>query len=82
MPPTNTRLDALKTAAKKVANKAAGTFIGNKMTNATVKPKPVSEANSRYVKETIIPQQKKKRNIDEWIKTNTVKWNTIKDLNY
>ena len=61
MPPTNTRLDALKTAAKKVANKAAGTFIGNKMTNATVKPKPVSEANSRYVKETIIPQQKKKK---------------------
>ena len=53
---TKTRLDALKTASKKVlykAVKATDKFIGKKVADKTVKPKPVPAGYLRYVKEII-----------------------------
>ena len=46
---TNTELDALKTASKKVAHKAAaatGQFMGKKTADKIVKPKPLLTGNS------------------------------------
>ena len=46
---TKIGLDALKTASKKVVHKAAEAtyeFIGNKITDKIVKPKPVSDIYS------------------------------------
>ena len=51
---TLTRLDATKTASKKVVHKRAeaiGELIGNKIDKVIVKPKPISDENSRNVKE-------------------------------
>ena len=51
---TKTGLHVLKTVSKKVVHKAAERtveFIGNKMADKIAKRKPVSEANSRDVKE-------------------------------
>ena len=50
---TKRRLDAIKTASKKVAHKEAEAireFIGNKIADKTVKQKPVPQANfvSKY----------------------------------
>ena len=59
---TKTGLHALKTALKKVVHKAAeatGEFIGNKVADKIVKPKPAPEANSRNKKEIIIPPEKR-----------------------
>ena len=59
---TKTRLDALKTASKKVIHKAAeatSESIGNKITDKIVEAKPVPETNSRYIKEIITPSEKK-----------------------
>ena len=72
--PTKTALDALKTASEKIVHKAAearGEFIGNKITDNIVKPKPVPDANSRNVEEIFIKR----------IKTSIIKWNTLKYLN-
>ena len=58
---TKTGLDALKTATKKVAHKAAeakGKFIGNKIGDKIVKPKPAPDVNSRNDEEIIIPLEK------------------------
>ena len=58
------RQDALKTTSKKVIHKAAeagGEFIGNKITDKTVKQKPLPAKNSRNVEEIIIPPEKKKK---------------------
>ena len=57
---TKTRLDALKTTTKKVALNAAeatGEFLGSKVADKIVKPKNVSEANSKNVQEVIILPQ-------------------------
>ena len=53
---------------KKVAHKAAeptGQFIGNKIANKIVKPKPVLDMNSRNVKEMIIPPEKRGELLNE-----------------
>ena len=53
---TKTALDKLKTASKKIAHKAAeatSEFIGNKIADKIVKPKPVSDENFRNVEEII-----------------------------
>ena len=63
---TKTGLDDLKTASKTVFHKAAqatGEFIGNKIANKTVKPKPVADENLRDVEETIYSTRQEKRNI-------------------
>ena len=63
---TKTRLDALKTATKKVVRKGAeatGEFIENIYANKIVKPKPVLESNSTNLEKIIIPSEKKKRTI-------------------
>ena len=47
---TKTAIDTLKTAAKKVICKAAeatGEFIGKKIAEKTLKPKPLPAGNSR-----------------------------------
>ena len=58
----DTRLDALKTASKKVFHKAAeatGGFIGNKIAYKIVKETPVIDENSINVEEIIVPQEKR-----------------------
>ena len=55
---TKTGIDALKTASKKVAHKApevTGEFIGNKIADKIVNPKPLPDENSWNVEEIIIP---------------------------
>ena len=53
---TKTRLDALKTASKVYkAAETIGEFIGNKIIEKIVKPRPVSDENLREVAEIIIP---------------------------
>ena len=56
---TKTRLHALKAASKNAAE-ATGEFIGNKITEKNVKPKPVYNENLREFEETIIPPVKRK----------------------
>ena len=59
---TKTGLEALKTATKNVAHKvaeAAEEFIGNKIANKIVKPKPVPDETSRNVEEIIIPPEQR-----------------------
>ena len=60
----NTGLDALKTASKKVVQKAAkatGKFIGNKIADKIVKP----DKNPRNVEEIVIPPEKRKKILNE-----------------
>ena len=47
---------------QKVVHKTAeatGEFIGNKIADKIVKPKPVPDDNSRYVEEIFIPPEKR-----------------------
>ena len=65
---TNTGLDARKAASKKVAHKAAratGEFIGSKIADKIVKPKPLLDENSRDVKEIVTPPYKKEKILSE-----------------
>ena len=58
----------------KVAHKAAeatAEFIGNKITDKMLKPKPLPNANSRNVEEVVVPPEKR----DE-IRKSIIKWNT------
>ena len=60
---TKSRLDALKTAYKKVMHKAVeatGDFIRNKIADKIVKPKPITDANSRNVEEIVVQPEKRK----------------------
>ena len=60
--PTKTGLDALKAASKKVVHKAAeatDAFIGNKIADQIVQPKPTIDENSKNVEEIIIPPEKR-----------------------
>ena len=67
---TKAGVDAVKIVSKNVvyeAVEARGEFIGNKVANKIVKPKPVSKENSRNV-EKIVFTPDKRRNIQR-IKT-------------
>ena len=73
-------LDAAKTASKKVIHNAAkvtGEFIGNKLADKVVKPKPVPDINSRDVDETGIPPEKREEILNE-LRQILQKWNTLK----
>ena len=55
-------LDALKAVTKKVVHKAAEAtreFIGNKIADKAVTPKPVTNKNPRNAEEIIIPPEKR-----------------------
>ena len=68
----DTGLDALETASIKIVHKAAqatGEFIGNKIADKIVKPKPVIDENSRNLEQIIISPETKRRNI-KGIKSN------------
>ena len=55
---TKPGLDAAKSASKEVVHETAeatGELIGNKIAENIVKPKPVSDANSRNDEEIVIP---------------------------
>ena len=57
-----TRLKAAKTASKKGTHKTAeatGELRGYKIAEKIVKPKPVSDENSRNVEEIVIPPEKR-----------------------
>ena len=59
---TKPGLDPIKTASKKVAHKTTGTtgeFIGKKITDKAVKPKPVPETNLRNIEEIVIPPEQR-----------------------
>ena len=60
---TKIRLDAAKTASKKVVNKtteATGESIKkNKIVEKLVEPKPVHDVNSKNVKEIVTPPEKR-----------------------
>ena len=61
-------LDTLKTASKKVVPKAAESteeFIGNKITEKFVKPKPMSDENSRNFEDIIISPEKREEILNE-----------------
>ena len=63
-----TRLDALKTASKKVVRKTAeatGEYIENETTDKTVEPKPVPDESSRNVEEIVIPPEKREEILNE-----------------
>ena len=60
---TKSRLEAAKTASKRVIHKtaeAAGALIRNKVDEKIVKPKSRPDVNSRYVEEIVIPTEKRK----------------------
>ena len=60
---TKTGLGVLKTAFRKKVHKAAGAtgqFIGNKIAERIVKPKPVHNEILRYVEEIIPPEKTEK----------------------
>ena len=63
-----TRLDALKTASKKVVRKTAeatGEYIENETADKTVEPKPVPDESSRNVEEIVIPPEKREEILNE-----------------
>ena len=62
---TKTGLDALKTTFKKVVHKAAEEFIGNTIADKIVKPKSLSDKNSRKDEEIIIPLEKRQEILNE-----------------
>ena len=60
---TKIGIDAAKTAYKKLVHERAGAaceFTGNKIADKIVKPKPVSEANSRNAEEIDTSPEKRK----------------------
>ena len=62
---TKTGLDALKTTFKKVVHKAAEECIGNTIADKIVKPKSLSDKNSRNDEEIIIPLEKRQEILNE-----------------
>ena len=64
----DTGLDALKTAFKKVAHKAAEAtdeLMGSKIADKIVKQKHVIDENPRGVEEIIIPPEKREETLNE-----------------
>ena len=67
--PAKTKLDALKTVLEKVVDKAdeaRSEFVGNKIADKIVKPKPVPNNNLRNIEEIIIPPEKEKKYWTNW----------------
>ena len=65
---TETGIDALKTATKKVTHKAAEAapeLIAKKIADKIVKPKPVPNMNLRNVGEIVTPPEKKEEILNE-----------------
>ena len=60
---TEKGLDALKSSSKKLVHKTE--FIGNKIADEIVKPKPVPDENSRNIEEIIIPPEKREEILNE-----------------
>ena len=91
---TKTRVDPLKTASQKVTHKVTegtGEFIGNKIVDKTLKPKPVPDVNSINVEEIVIPPEKREEILNELEKKKLKKYQKMKhheiskllsDLNY
>ena len=76
---TKTVLIAWKTAAKKVAHKAAEAteeFIVNKIADKVVKPKPMPEENLINIEEIIIPPDQREEILGDL--RHIIKWNSIK----
>ena len=66
--PTKTGLDPLKTASKRVVHKAAeatGEFLGNKIADKIMNPKPLLAQNSRNDEEIVIPPEKRQEILNE-----------------
>ena len=62
-------VDALETVFEKVVHEkaeATGDFIGDKIADKIVKPKPVSDANSRNVEEIVIPPERREDILNEF----------------
>ena len=71
-----------KNAFEKVvhgAGEATSEFIGNKIADKTVEPKPASDENPRNTEEIITPPEKREEILN---KLRQVLWNTIKYVNY
>ena len=71
-----------KNAFEKVvhgAGEATSEFIGNKIADKTVEPKPASDENPRNAEEIITPPEKREEILN---KLRQVLWNTIKYVNY
>ena len=65
---SDTGLQTLKTASKKVVYKAVeatGEFIGNKIPDKIVKQKAVIDENSRNIEEIIVPPEKREEILNE-----------------
>ena len=62
---TKTGLDALKATFKKVVHKAAEEIIGNTIADKIVKPKSLSDKNSRSDEEIIVPSEKRQEILNE-----------------
>ena len=65
---TKTGLEPLKTASKKVVHKAAeatGEFLGNKIADKVMKPKPLPAQNSGNDEEIVIPPEKQQEILNE-----------------
>ena len=65
---TKAGLDTAKTFSKKLVHKTAeATFelIGNKISKKFMKPKPVTNENSRNVEEIVIPREKREKILNE-----------------
>ena len=63
-----TGLDAIKTTFKKEVHKAVestGEFIGNKITDKIVKPKPVSDTEEIVIEEIVILPEKREEILNE-----------------
>ena len=60
---TEKGLDALKSSSKNLVHKTE--FIGNKIADEIVKPKPVLDENSRNIEEIIIPPEKREEILNE-----------------
>ena len=67
---TEKGLDALKSSSTKLVHKTQ--FIGNKIADEIVKPKPVLDENSRNTEEIIIPPEKREEILN---KLRQVLWN-------
>ena len=65
---TKQDLDALKTTTRKVVHKVAeatGELIGNKIVNKIVKPKPVTDVNSKSFNKIIVPPEQREEILNE-----------------
>ena len=79
-PLSNTGLDVLKTASKKVVHKASE-FIGNKIADAVTNSNDDNIQKKKAVEEILIPPEKRDE-ISNQLRKVLKKWNTIKYLNY